>query len=125
MYELLNPLEEVNLELWEYAYLTIDTKHYSQYFKIYLPKLMAGFPFGDPKGWEVPISTKSNLSNASQCKPSMSTTLPVQNYITSERHLDRSFAERADYKNDLVKGQQFIISFMNHNPRLHRIGEIL
>lgn len=125
MYEILNSLDEINLDLWEYAYLTKDTNHASQRFQVYVPKLMSGIPFGDPKGSNTGISTKNNLSNASACKPSMSTTLAVQNFITSERHLDRDFKERKNIKDDLVKGQQFILSFMNHNPQLHRISEIL
>ncbi len=123
MYQLTNLLEEINCDILEYAYLTEDSFHGSNSFKLWVPKIMAPMPFGCPKSWNGVIG--KIFLNDSACKINHSSSINFQNHISVARHQDKDFEARADDTGKLHMGQQFIVSFMNHNPKDCRIIEIM
>lgn len=124
MYQLTNLLEEINCDIMEYAYLTIDTLHYADSFKLHIPKIMAPEPFAGPNNWIKGLSP-GIFKNDAACKVTPSSTIGFQNYVVIYRHLDKDFSMRARPDQHLNMGQQFIVTFMNHDPRDCKIIQIM
>ena len=115
MHEILDTYEEVNLDDFEYCTLVEDTKHFSQKFPMYIPKLMAGFPIAPKAKWVEPVS--KCYVNAPECDISFQKKVDIQNFVTVQRHFDTNFVYRADEKDIVKKGVRFIIQSMYGNPK--------
>lgn len=127
MFNLLNPLEELELDTLEYGYMTDVSKfHGSSSFNIYVPKIMGAVGFGVTNSWTVPIQPKPMLINAPECMPSPASSTTMQNHINITRHLDTDFIKghTIDAALNLRLGQTFIVNFMNRDPQEYRLERV-
>lgn len=121
---MLNGLEEYELNMFEYAHLCEPSHANNSTYKVYIPKVMATFPFGSPQQqrW---IFNNNVFVNDDNCKPSVGKEVTTQNYVTTGRLFDRNFWHRADRNGIMGKGTKFILQIMDGNIRDRRIADIV
>ena len=78
--------------------------------KVHVPKLMPGVPMGPPKIITESLG-KSCYINATECMPSIPSTIQTQNYLTIESQRNRRFSRPV-----LKYGAKVIVEVHNRNP---------
>lgn len=124
MREILNCMEEINIDDFEYCMLVEDTPHYSQKFKMYIPKSMGGFEISPAKTWKESVND-GIFQNAPECKIKADKTIPCQNYVTVDRHFDSDFSYRAEPNDRVRKGVRFMIQSMYGNLKDLYVDRVL
>jgi hypothetical protein len=121
---LIDCLEDYDIEMFEYGHLVEQTSHSSFWFKLYIPKLMATFPLGDPAQtrW---VFNNNIFLNDDACKPITGKNITTQNFVNAHRHYNLDFGIPADHGGWLYKGQRFMLQFMDRNIRDMRIMNIM
>lgn len=120
---IINCLEDYDINILEYAHLTVNTHKDSPTFKLYVPKVMT-FGMGDPKTTNF-VFNNNIFINDPECKPAAATSVTTQNFLTIGRHIEREFKPRADGNNILHKGNKFILRVMDKNIRDMTITDIV
>lgn len=77
-------VEEINITNYERAFTVGKHPKKASHFRMNIPKLMPFLPRAVPSGGSV-VTCKGKLVNDSSTKPSMSSTVTTQNYITYPR----------------------------------------
>ena len=118
MHEILDAVEEINVDEFEYAILLEDTDHNATKFNMFLPKLMPLVQSGNdkPKSWKEKTNAKIFV-NDSGCKIAPTSTVTCQNFVTIKQHTDTGFSSRANSKDMVPKGTKFVVHCMNGNYR--------
>lgn len=112
---LIKCLEELDVEPFEYVFLSEDTLHTSSTFNFHFPKVM---PQGGGKPKVTPTSFNSNIFiNDPSCKPKVSGTISTQNFVNIKRHFHTDFSFRARPDGIIPAGTRFIIQVMHGNIR--------
>jgi len=79
-------------------------------FKLYISTLIPRVPLGTPKIKSLSLN-KSCFINAAECKPTVSSTIEEQNYLTVPMYHNRSFSEGYFWHGDKMR-----VVFLNKNP---------
>lgn len=79
-------------------------------FKLYISTLIPRVPLGKPKIKSVSLN-KSCFINASECKPTISSSIQEQNYLTVPMYHNRAFKESYFWHGDKMR-----VIFLNKNP---------
>lgn len=116
MHDLLESVQEINLDHFEYAILVEDTPKGASTFKLYIPKLMPLVQTGDQTASQWKEEVRGDIFvNDAQCKIDHMKTVTCQNYITVSRYSDSDFSARANINGIIPKGTKFIIHSLYGN----------
>lgn len=124
MHEVLDALEEINLDHFEYAMLLKDTNMNSSTFKMFVPKIMPAVKYKEADTWDEEIKT-GIFVNDKECKIEHSKKIKCQNFLTIERHTNTDFSSRADKHNIIKKDTKFIIQSMYGNVKDLYVEKVL
>lgn len=115
-----NSLSPIQLEQNEYCIMTSSQYHNSSYIDVKLPKLMT-----DIQSARTAYFNKNIFINAKECKPSVSSTISLQDHLSIPRSQQCSLQSRADEYGIVPQGTRLIARCMNGNIKDLRIIDIL
>lgn len=108
-------LEEVDVNHFEYGFLTTDTSYSAGSFQLHFPKLM---PQAGPSDKKVNTVINNNiLVNSPDCKPQSKSTVTTQGFLTIPRFQSADLKFKADSSGIVRQGSRFIVVVMDHNIR--------
>lgn len=108
--------EELELESFEYCFLTTKTHHSSGSFDMHIPKLMPLIPRAEKNTTTFPINNTMFVNDAA-CKPQAAKSVATQNFLTVPRFQNTDFLFKADKLGYIHFGARFLGSFINKNYR--------
>lgn len=124
MRDIIDCMDEINMDIFEYAILVEDTSHSAQKFKMYIPKIMGGIKVQFARSWVEKVDDKIFINDA-KCKITAAKSVNCQNYLTLNRHFDTNFAYRADSKGKIKQGTRFMVHSMYGNPKDVRVDRVM
>lgn len=106
-------LENIDLNQFEYCFLTETSKYNTSIFPINIPKIMPLIPLSIPKTINNILSMNIFI-NDSDSKPKISNSIQTQNYLSVPRFKNTNFNYKAidDY---IPKNEKFICCVMDKN----------
>jgi hypothetical protein len=109
-------LEEYDINQFEYCFNLSDNGYWVDYFLINIPKLMPLIPRAKPATTNIVIDNNIFV-NASDCKPTTSSTITTQNYLTLPRFWNTDFRHKKDANDNIPEGERFLCCIVDKNIR--------
>lgn len=112
---MMNSLEELKLEPFEYAYLVEDTNYKAESFPLWMPKLLP-LTNGSAKR-EVNVIINNNIF-INEEKPETPSSISTRNYLTIPRYRMTDFEYKLEdfsKSRNIKKGASFLVNVMNGN----------
>ena len=109
-------LEDVEVNLLEYAFLMSDHPVSSGSWWVRVPTLMPLIPEGYP--YQTYVYYDNNIFlNDDACKPVTVNWQCIQNYMSVKAMPNRDFQYKANDEGIIPDGTRVIVAFMENNPR--------
>ena len=103
----------------EYCYNVNKPPIYPDSMQVHIPALMTNIPMGLPKVGPPIALVPTIFANDSSCRPTPSSTVQTQNYVTITRWVNNTpfFPSKDDGVGLLVRYSRFIVDIMNGDIR--------